>query len=74
MAVSAMGLTSALVIKVKTGTDALGNDTFRSISIKKVKSQAADQDVFDVAQAIAGVLSPAVESIMRQDTEELINA
>jgi hypothetical protein len=72
--VNTLKLTSALVLKVRTGVDATGNDLFRNISLKKVKPTASEQDMFDVAQAIAAVLNATVSGIFRQDTDEIVNA
>lgn len=54
--ISALKLTSALVIKVRTGVDENGNSLYKSISLKKVKPAATGQYMFDVAQAIARLL------------------
>jgi hypothetical protein len=72
--INILKLTSALVLKVRTGADASGNDLFRNVSLKKVKPAATEQDMFDVAQAIAGVLSGTVAGVFRQDTDEIVNA
>lgn len=73
MAVNQVKLTSALLLKVKSGVDTNGNDVFKNISLKKVKTTALEQDVFDVAQGLAGVLKNPVDGIMRQDVNELIS-
>lgn len=73
MAVNQVRLTSALLLKVKSGVDTNGNDVFKNISLKKVKTTALEQDVFDVAQGFAVVLKNPVEGIMRQDVNELIS-
>jgi hypothetical protein len=72
--VNTFKLTSALVLKVRTGADANGNDLFKNISLKKVKPTATEQDMFDVAQAIAAVLKSTVAGVFRQDTDEIVNA
>ena len=74
MALTTNKLTSALIIKVKTGTTSEGKDKFSSITFKKVKIAAVDQDVYDVANAIGTVLSHPVNDIMRQDESEIISA
>lgn len=73
MAVNQVKLTSALLLKVKSGVDTNGNDVFKNISLKKVKTTALEQDVFDVAQGLAVVLKNPVDGIMRQDVNELIS-
>lgn len=72
--VNTLKLSSALVLKVRTGVDTNGNSLFRNISLKKVKPTATEQDMFDVAQAIAGVLTATVAGLYRQDTDEIVNA
>lgn len=73
MAVNQVKLTSALILKVKSGVDTNGNDVFKNISLTKVKPAALEQDVFDVAQGFAVVLKNPVSSIMRQDVNELVS-
>jgi hypothetical protein len=73
MAVSAAKLTSALVIKLRIGVDGKGNDVFKNITFKNVKTSASEQDLFDVAEAIAAVLGSPVEGIFRQNLDELIS-
>lgn len=73
MAVSSVRLTSALVLKSKTGVDAGGSDVFKNITLKRVKTAAAEQDVFDVAKGIALVLKNPVSGILRQDVNEIIS-
>lgn len=73
MAVSAVKLTSALVFKINTGTDAMGNNIIRNTTIKNVKTAALDQDVFDVAAGLAGLFKNPVTGYLRQDTNELLN-
>jgi hypothetical protein len=66
-------LTSALVLKVKSGVDANGNDLFKNITLKKVKTSAPEQDLFDVAQGIGALLNTPVEGIFRQNLDEMIS-
>lgn len=74
MAVSSTKLTSVLILKVKTGTDAKGNDTTSNLSIRKVKVTAVDDDVFQIAQAIGNILSQPVVGTLRQDVNQIIGA
>jgi hypothetical protein len=73
MAVTETKVTTALVLKVKTGV-LNGQDVFKSLSFKRVKAAAPDQEIFDVAQGIAGILASPINSIYKQDVNELINA
>ncbi|EYE87691.1 hypothetical protein Q428_12070 [Fervidicella metallireducens AeB] len=50
MAVNSVKLTSALVMKVKTGVDGKGNDIFKNITFKRVNPGVVKEDVFAVAQ------------------------
>lgn len=73
MAVSSVKLSSALVLKIKTGVDTKGNDLFKNISIKKVKASALEQDVYDVAQGIGGLLNTPISGCYRQDVSEMVS-
>lgn len=74
MAVTAVKLSSTLVIKVITGTDGSGNDVLKSISLKNIKPETLEQDMHDVAQAIAAVLNYPINGYFRQNLDELISA
>lgn len=74
MAVSSTKLTSTLILKVKTGTDAKGKDTTKNLSIRKVKVTAVDEDVFQLAQAVGNILSQPVVETLRQDVNQIIGA
>lgn len=72
MAITGTKLTTALVLKVKTGVQN-GKDVFKSLTFKKVKAEATDADIFDVAQGIASILPNPIASIYKEDVNELIN-
>ena len=72
MAVSGTKITTALVLKIKTGV-LNGTDVFKSLNFKKVKAGATDTDIFAVAQGIASILTNPVSSIYKQDVNELLN-
>lgn len=65
MAVEVTPLSSRLSLRMHTGTDGEGNPVFRTRSYSGVKPSAADQDVYDVALAIAGLQQHSVEEISR---------
>jgi len=71
MAVSSIPLGSALLLKVQTGVDGSGNPVVRTRRWANIKAAAADQDVFDVANAIAGLQAHPVVDVIRQDSEDL---
>ncbi|MCF6095308.1 DUF1659 domain-containing protein [Microaerobacter geothermalis] len=62
---------SRIVIAFQTGVDANGNPVKQSKSYNRVKPSSTDQDVYDVANALAGLQSNPVLSIQRFDQEEL---
>lgn len=74
MAVTSMPLGSALLVQVQTGVDGSGNPVVRTRRWSNVKAAATDQDVFDVANAIAGLQAHPVVDIVRQDSEDLEQA
>lgn len=74
MAVSTNKVTSALIIKLKVGTLSNGKDKLSNVTLNRVKTTAADQDVYDVADKISALLKYPVNSTLRQDRSELINA
>lgn len=73
MAVNSVKVSSNLVLRVRTGVDSKGNPTFGSTTLRRVKTSAADQNLYDVAQGIQALLKNPVDAILRQDVTELIN-
>jgi hypothetical protein len=73
MAANLVQLTSAMILKARVGVDGNGNDVYKNITLKKVKPASSNQDVFDVSQAIALILSAPVESVFRQNLSEIVN-
>ncbi|CDF57340.1 DUF1659 domain-containing protein [Thermobrachium celere] len=73
MAVRDLKQSSTLLIKFKVGVDSRGNDIFKIINLRKVKTTAQHQDIYDVAQAIATLVDGTLSGVLRQDLAELIN-
>ncbi|MDS1029673.1 DUF1659 domain-containing protein [Bacillota bacterium LX-D] len=71
MAVVATPVQSVLRIVVENGVDGKGNTILKNITFSKVKTAATDQDVFDTAQALAGLQQRMVQSIHRIGTNDL---
>jgi hypothetical protein len=71
MAVSSTAVKSDLTIRVIASIDSDGNDVLQTKTFSKVNVDAADQDVFDVANAIAEVLLSPVYDIKRVNSELL---
>lgn len=65
MALYATPVDSALRLVVQTGTDAAGNPTYDRLSFNRVKATAADQDVYDVAVALAGLQAYPLAGVER---------
>jgi hypothetical protein len=73
MAVTETKVTTALVLKLKTG-QLNGKDVFKNLTFKRVKSEVVDGDIFAVAVGVAGILAYPVSSIYKQEVNELTNA
>ena len=72
MALEIAPLSSRVSLRVNTGTDDEGNAVYRTRSFSGVKPGAADQDVYDVAQVLAGLQQHPVEEISRVNENGLI--
>lgn len=71
MAVTATNLSSRLRLVVQTGTDAQGNPLTDTISYSRVKPNALDQDVYDVAQILGSLQVYPVQAVRRVTESEL---
>lgn len=74
MAVSKVLQSAKLVIKVETGVNTAGKPVYRQRSYTNVKPSAADADLHAVAAAMAGLQKHPVNSIVRIDDSELVEA
>jgi hypothetical protein len=74
VAVSKVPGTSVLKLVLDTGQVVNGNPVLRTRSINGIKSTAADQDLFDAAQALAGLQQYTLNAVRRVDNSTLINA
>ncbi len=71
MAVIKTPIGSTIRLSLVTGTNAQGAPIIKQTSISNVKAAAADQDLFDVANAIVGLQDYALNSITRLDSADL---
>jgi len=71
MAVVAIPVQSSLRLVVQTGTDTNGDPVFSSRTYNRIKPQAPDADLFDVASALAGLQTHALYAVQRVATNEL---
>ncbi|GIM46292.1 hypothetical protein DNHGIG_18410 [Collibacillus ludicampi] len=62
---------SSLVLQLQTGTDATGKPKLKQKEFPNVKATATDQDIFEVAQALAKLQGLPLYSVMRVDRAEL---
>lgn len=74
MAVTKVPGTSVLKLVLDTGEVSNGNPVLRTRSINGIKSTAADQDLFDVAEALSGLQQYTLNAVRRVDNSALIEA
>ncbi|HAJ31920.1 MAG TPA: hypothetical protein DCK79_00880 [Candidatus Atribacteria bacterium] len=72
MAVDKVLTNSVLRLQLQTGVDGQGNPIYRSRNLSNTKPDAADQDLFDVANSLAGLQEYTLSSINRSDNAQLI--
>lgn len=73
MAVVASKLSTSLQLKVKQGVDERGEDIIATQTFRRVKVDASDGDIYDVAQAIGSLESTPVVSTQKSDSYELVS-
>jgi len=72
MAVNKVISSSNLVMEIENGKDKTGNTVYSKKSFSNVKTDAAAQDIFDVAIAIQGVISVSAKDTYLNDTSKLV--
>ncbi|HHW02459.1 MAG TPA: DUF1659 domain-containing protein [Thermoanaerobacterales bacterium] len=72
MAVIVTPVDSSLQIIVQTGVDENNKPVFKTRSYTRVKTDATDQDLMDVAKQLAGLQAHPVNSIRRVTESELV--
>lgn len=72
MAVLATPLNSVLIVACEVGLDEQGFPKIRQRSFNNVRSNASDQDVYDVAMALFSLQEYPVYSIRRDNRIDLI--
>ena len=71
MAVIASAIDSVLVVFYQTGSTPEGSPILRQRSFSNVKSDALDQDVFDVANALYGLQDYPLTGVRRDNRVDL---
>ena len=74
MAVTKSIKTASLSIEVQSGTDKAGDAIYSKKTFSNVKTDAAAQNVYDVAEAIKGVLEASTRDCFINETSSLVNA
>lgn len=74
MAVIKVPTGATLRLVLQTGVDGGGNAILRNKSFSNVKTAAPDQNIFDVAQALANLQQFTLNGISRVDTADIISA
>lgn len=72
MAVNKVPENSILRLELRTGVNASGNPVYRNRGLTNVKPTASDQDLFDVATALAGLQEYPLNGISRVDGAQLV--
>lgn len=74
MAVTKSIQTASLSIEVQSGTDKAGLPTYTKKTFSNVKTDAAAQNVYDVAEAIKGVMEAKTRGYFINESSSLVNA
>ena len=61
-------------MEVQSGTDKAGDAIYTKKTFSNVKTDAAAQNVFDVAEAIKGVLEASTRDYFVNESSSLVNA
>lgn len=72
MAVTSLEVSKALSLRINKGTNDDGKTVYGTMTFKNIKLDAADEDVYDVAKGIEGLLEYAVDTISKQEVTDLI--
>lgn len=73
MALESRAYPSTLQLVYDMGTDEDGKKIIRRRSYTNVKSEAADQDLYDVALAIAGLQANVINQVLVNERTELVS-
>ncbi|MCF8011415.1 MAG: DUF1659 domain-containing protein [Clostridiales bacterium] len=73
MAVNSVPSESTVTLKFQVGVDGGGDPIFDNKYLHHVKPDALDQDLYDIAAALDGLVDNTLDTITREDVAELIN-
>ncbi|MFA9397848.1 MAG: DUF1659 domain-containing protein [Clostridiaceae bacterium] len=71
MAINSTKLNSTMIISYKTGVDEDGKDVIKQQKYSGIKVDASDEDIYGVADSFNQVLEYNIQSVARDDKEEL---
>ncbi|AGL00261.1 DUF1659 domain-containing protein [Desulfoscipio gibsoniae] len=71
MAVEKIPSGTVLRMQFQTGLDGDGDPIYRTKSLSNVKTDALDQDIFDVAQALVQLQEHTLMAVLRVDSAVL---
>ncbi|OUM85492.1 MAG: hypothetical protein BAA01_10475 [Bacillus thermozeamaize] len=71
MAVTKISGMSRMVLGFEVGMDEFGRPVVRSQTLQNVRPDADDQDVYDVAQALASLQAYPLSHVVRVDQAQL---
>ncbi|RJQ31398.1 MAG: DUF1659 domain-containing protein [Peptococcaceae bacterium] len=74
MPVSKIPVGTVLRLELQTGVDAGGNPVYRNRNLNNVKPAAADQDLYDVATALAALQEYPLNGVIRIDRAQIVQA
>ncbi|OPX87535.1 MAG: hypothetical protein A4E52_01359 [Pelotomaculum sp. PtaB.Bin013] len=74
MAVNKVPAASILRLELRVGVSASGNPVIRNKNLANVKSTASDQDLYDIAAALAALQQYPLNGISRVDNAQLVQA
>jgi hypothetical protein len=74
MAVNKVPAGTILRLKLQVGVDEQGNPVYRNRNLRYVNFEAVEQDLFDVAQSLAGMQEYTLAAVQREDNANLVQA
>ncbi|MBD7912461.1 MULTISPECIES: DUF1659 domain-containing protein [Clostridium] len=74
MAVTKTISSSSLQIEIESGKDSSGNTTYKKKTFSNVRTDAASQNVYDVATAIKNVLNVKTRDFFVSESSTLVSA
>ncbi len=74
MAINKVVNSTSMAVEIQTSVDKAGDPVFTKKSFSNIRNDANEQSVYDVAEAIKDILSPATRSTLLNVSSELVNA